>query len=159
MLQLSLKRKMNIVLGALLHDIGKYKIDKKILNKPNSLTAEEYEIIKAHTDINIRLIKNEVIKNIIKYHHENIDGTGYYYLINENIPYEAKIVRAADVFIALIEKRTYKQKLSKIQAIKIMTEESEYYDNVIFSKLKEIVEKKEQVKNKVILKKYINEKE
>lgn len=144
-LNVDTKKRFYIFIGALLHDFGKFKLDKVILNKPDELTAGEFEIIKTHTDIDFRLIRNQVIKNIILYHHENIDGTGYKNLIN--IPYEAKIVRICDMFVALTSKRVYHNKISELEAIIVMTKEMKNFDRYIFNQFVKLVIKDDKSYN------------
>ena len=96
-----------------LHDIGKIKIENKILDKPGKLTIEEFEIIKKHPLFGIELISDlnlsKIVKNLILYHHEKWDGTGYpCSLCGNNIPLEARIVGLRDVYDALRENRCYK---------------------------------------------------
>lgn len=136
-LQLGKIRKINIFIGAVLHDIGKYKIDRKILNKPCELTDEEFEIMKGHVDIKYFPFENKVVRNIIFYHHENEDGTGYKKMTD--IPIESKIVHICDVFDALTHKRVYHDKVTELEAIKILLEESKNYDINILHKFIKIV--------------------
>ena len=126
----------NIVLAASMHDIGKIKIPDAILNKPGKLTAEEYEIMKKHSEFGGDIIRKtmsnveeqeycDVAYNIARYHHERYDGTGYPEgLKGEEIPLEARIMAFADVYDALISERVYKKALSKEEAIKIIEDGS-----------------------------------
>ncbi len=102
-----------IRLYAPLHDVGKVGIDKSILTKSGKLTKEEYQLIKEHVSIGARILGDSAIdpmaKNIVLYHHEKWNGTGYKFgLSGEDIPLEARIVSLADVFDALISRRVYK---------------------------------------------------
>lgn len=104
-----------IYLGGLLHDIGKISIPESILNKPAKLTQDEYDIVKQHPSTGYSIIKDipSLIKtgvlDIVLYHHERYDGTGYPEgLKGENIPYLARITAVADAFDAMISKRVYK---------------------------------------------------
>lgn len=116
----------NITLAALLHDIGKNEIDKKILDKPSKLTLEEYEIIKNHSKLGYEALKNKesissTIKVAVLEHHENEDGTGYPRNIKgENIHIFAKIIHVADVYDALISKRVYKKAYEPSEAIEYL---------------------------------------
>ncbi|MFA6013938.1 MAG: HD domain-containing phosphohydrolase [Gallionellaceae bacterium] len=105
-----------------LHDVGKITIPDRVLLKPGSLTADEFTEMKTHTtrgreiidtmllNFNIQCPKDiDMIRNIVAYHHESIDGNGYPEgLAGKNIPLEARIVAAADVFDALTSARSYK---------------------------------------------------
>ena len=110
-----------------LHDIGKIGIRDAILLKPSTYTEEEYKIIKEHSLIGasivgqLGLLDNE--KQIIKYHHERFDGTGYPEgLKNKEIPLLARILSVADVYDALASDRAYRKKMEKSEIIKILKE-------------------------------------
>ena len=106
--------------ASMLHDIGKIGIDEAILNKPDSLTPEEYETVKTHTVIGAELLGKmkdygdsplvQVAAQICRWHHERWDGSGYPDgLRGEAIPIAAQIVALADVYDALISERAYKK--------------------------------------------------
>jgi len=106
-----------VYLTALLHDIGKIGIPDQILNKPGKLTDEEYAVIKEHTNIGYRILKNMDIIPYIKdgahYHHERYDGKGYPKgLSAEDIPLIARIICVADSFDAMYSQRIYRPKFS-----------------------------------------------
>jgi HD-GYP domain-containing protein (c-di-GMP phosphodiesterase class II) len=110
-------------ISAVLHDIGKIGIDDQILRKPDRLNPEEYNAIKLHADMGAEIIDHiKQLKNVIpgvKYHHEQIDGTGYPEgLRGENIPIIAKIVSVTDTYDAMTTDRPYRRALSKEMAIK-----------------------------------------
>ena len=110
-------------ISAVLHDIGKIGIDDQILRKPDRLNPEEYNAIKQHADMGAEIIDHiKQLKNIIpgvKYHHEQLDGTGYPEgLKGEKIPIIAKIVAVADTYDAMTTDRPYRKGLSKELAIK-----------------------------------------
>jgi putative two-component system response regulator len=105
-----------IELAAAMHDTGKIGIPDAILKKPDTLDAEEWEIMKTHTRIGHDiLVKGEVplfqlAAEIALHHHERWDGTGYpQRLAGEYIPEPARIAAVADVFDALSMKRPYKE--------------------------------------------------
>ncbi|MCQ6563091.1 HD domain-containing phosphohydrolase [Paenibacillus mendelii] len=123
--------------SSILHDIGKSAIPEGILYKPGRLADYERTIIEMHTVIGVDIIgkiyselddeifENEfsTAKNIILYHHEKWDGTGYpHRLRGTEIPLEARIVSVVDVFDALISKRPYKEKWSIPQAVQYLQE-------------------------------------
>lgn len=136
-LKLSVKKTFFIFVGAILHDVGKLKVDKFVLNKPDVLTAEEFEVIKTHVDINLKCISNQTIRNIILYHHENVDGSGYKGLTF--IPFESKVVRICDVFDALTHDRIYHTKILPIEALETLIKEKIIFDNTILSCFIEMV--------------------
>lgn len=98
---------------ASLHDVGKIAVPERILRKQGPLTAEEFSEMKLHTIKGWRIIQGlglgAVAENIIHYHHEKWDGSGYPEgLRGEQIPLEARILALADVYDALRQKRVYK---------------------------------------------------
>lgn len=101
---------------ALLHDIGKIGIPDRILNKPTSLTKEEYDIMKSHVLKGAEVLKDfTLIDHVAEgalYHHERYDGTGYVHgLKGEEIPLNARIICIADAFDAMTANRVYRKKL------------------------------------------------
>lgn len=115
----------SIIKGAFLHDVGKIGIRDNILLKPGKLTDEEYEIMKSHVTHGVEVIENsdwlEDAKDIVGYHHEKYDGSGYGEgLSGESIPIRARIFAIADVFDALTSKRPYKEPLTYEETIDIL---------------------------------------
>ncbi len=111
---------------ASLHDIGKIGISDLILKKPGVLTHEEFEEMKKHSEIGYRMIRNlgvgSIATNIIRYHHEKWDGSGYpEKLSGESIPIEARIVALADVYDALRQERVYKEAFDHEKAVEIIS--------------------------------------
>lgn len=99
--------------AALFHDIGKNAIPHAILNKPGRLTPEEFHIIRTHTTIGQEQLTQEAKALsaaiiVAQQHHERLDGSGYMGLEEKNIHPYAKLVAVADVFDALISRRSYK---------------------------------------------------
>jgi putative nucleotidyltransferase with HDIG domain len=115
-----------LVMGGLLHDIGKAKIPLEILNKPAPLTSEEFDQMKRHPNIGVDLaiksgIKDKDIIAVIGGHHEKWSGKGYPNRRKGNeIPEAARIAAIADVFDALTAKRVYKKPMSSRNAISII---------------------------------------
>ena len=110
---------------AYLHDIGKLFIPSSILQKPAQLTPDEYEIMKQHTTLGYKLcIKDTKLRPYHVgpyYHHEALDGTGYPRgLVRKDIPYEGQIIRVADEFDAIVNKRQYKSHVGISDALKII---------------------------------------
>jgi HD-GYP domain-containing protein (c-di-GMP phosphodiesterase class II) len=119
-----------------LHDIGKIGIPDEVLLKPGKLSDDEVEIMRTHShkgrEIIDDLLENfelenieyiSMLRNIIEYHHESIDGKGYPLGIKgEQIPIEARIVAVADVFDALTSVRPYKDAWSNEKAFNLLGE-------------------------------------
>lgn len=107
---------------ALLHDIGKIGIPDRVLNKPDRLTDEEYEVMKSHVTRGAEILKNfTLIDNVTEgalYHHERYDGRGYVHgLKGEEIPLNARIIGIADAFDAMTANRVYRKKLEINQVL------------------------------------------
>ena len=105
--------------------MGKIGIPDAILNKPTSLTEEEYELIKAHTVIGADILKNitiiDHVAEIAKYHHERWDGKGYPEgLQGDEIPLWSQIVGIVDVYDALVSPRVYKKAFSHEKAMEMI---------------------------------------
>ena len=128
----------DVVNSAPLHDIGKIQVSDVILNKPGKLTNEEFEIMKTHTIAGAEVLQHAMntvseedsgylkeAMNLAHYHHEKWNGTGYPCgLKGEEIPLSARIMAVADVFDALVSKRSYKDGFPFEKAISIIEEGS-----------------------------------
>ena len=126
-LELPKEVQREIKYGSWLHDCGKIGVSEVVLNRDRKLTDEEYELMKMHSfwgaDVAAKANLSQVAQNIIYYHHERYDGTGYPKgLSGENIPLEARIVAVADVYDALINERPYRKGYPVDEAIRLMKE-------------------------------------
>ena len=112
--------------SALLHDLGKSKIDPDIINKDGKLTDKEFKKMMAHSSLGYTIglkigITNKNVLHGIKYHHEKMDGTGYPDgLLGSGIPIFARIIGLCDIFDALTSKRSYKEAMTTFEAVKLM---------------------------------------
>ncbi|MCL2101714.1 MAG: response regulator [Fibromonadales bacterium] len=126
-----------LVFSARLHDVGKIAISDIILNKPDKLTPEEFEIMKTHSQEGERIV-NQIIartgegmflrhaKFFAGYHHEHWNGKGYpRNLKGLNIPLQGRIMAIADVYDAVTSERPYKKAFSHEEAVRIITEEAD----------------------------------
>ena len=115
-----------ICLAAEYHDIGKSKIPASILFKPGKLTDDEWKIMKTHAKIGYDLMTDlpENVRLMILYHHEDINGGGYYHLNGNQIPIGSQILRICDVYDALTSDRCYRKSLSPEAAISYLNEQS-----------------------------------
>jgi len=123
-----------VISSARLHDIGKITITDLILNKPDKLTAEEYELMKTHASEGEKIIDSIIadsgdevfLKNaklFAGYHHERWDGTGYPHgLKAREIPLQGRIMAVVDVYDALISDRSYKKAFTHEEAVEIIKE-------------------------------------
>lgn len=111
-----------------LHDIGKVAIPAEILKKPSKLTEEEFNKVKEHVNIGYDLVRKlklgSVAENIVRYHHEKWNGTGYPLgLAGEKIPLEARIVGIVDVYDALRQTKTHRKGMTHAEALKVIESE------------------------------------
>ncbi len=118
-----------IELYASLHDVGKVGISDGLLKKKGRYTKPEWESMQNHVVIGAKMIESaqldDMAVNIVKYHHEWFDGSGYKYkLKGMDIPLEARIVALADVYDALSTKRSYKEAYSDEMVDRIILESS-----------------------------------
>ncbi|MBQ8092584.1 MAG: HD domain-containing protein [Clostridia bacterium] len=124
-----------VVGAAPLHDVGKIHIPDNILNKPGRLDEDEYTLMKSHAAVGGEIIDRvmemvsdesgylEEAHNLTEYHHERWDGKGYPCgLAGEAIPLSARIMAVADVFDALVSRRSYKAGFPFEKAISIIQE-------------------------------------
>jgi putative two-component system response regulator len=122
--------------AAPLHDVGKIGIPDSILLKPGKLTHQEFEVMKTHVQLGLKLLSPntsrlvQMAKLIALTHHERWDGTGYPNgLEGQDIPLVGQIVAIADVYDALVSKRPYKHAWKVSEAI----DEIRHYSGTWFS--------------------------
>ncbi len=112
----------NLSWAALLHDIGKIAITGQILNKPTTLTDEEFSTVKKHPERGCQVLEpipqlREILPGI-RHHHERFDGTGYPDgLQGEDIPLNARIISVGDTFDAIFSARAYRKAQTSDRAI------------------------------------------
>ena len=124
-----LKKDLNLVsleYAALMHDVGKLGIPEAVLNKPGKLTDEEWKVMRTHPKLGAEFLKPIVsFKHIlpwILYHHERVDGTGYYALPGSEIPFPARIISICDTYSAITMRRSYKEPHTHETAMQIINE-------------------------------------
>jgi putative nucleotidyltransferase with HDIG domain len=115
--------------AALLHDLGKLAVPNTILDKPGSLTEEEFAIVKQHPrlsrEILARIKPFQEMAEIAGAHHERLNGTGYPdNLQQEQLSLEAKLVAVADFYRALVEDRPYRKGMSHRDAMVVLEQAS-----------------------------------
>jgi HD-GYP domain-containing protein (c-di-GMP phosphodiesterase class II) len=120
-----------------IYDVGLVKIGYHIIKKPSELTPDERDKIRDHTVLGIEMLKTieamPKVKDIVLYHHENFDGTGYPgRLSGKLIPIGARIVRVVDSFRALISNRPYQKQYNVDEAIEILKHRAgTFYDPAV----------------------------
>ncbi len=123
----SIKHSINPVsleYAALMHDVGKLGVPESILNKPAKLDADEWVIMKQHPRVGVKILEPlqtfAHIMDWILYHHERIDGHGYYSQPGKQIPLPARIISIADTYSAITMRRSYKAPKTHEDAIQII---------------------------------------
>jgi len=138
-----------------LHDLAKVIIPEDIINKRGSLTEEEFEIVKKHSDLSYEMLKSTDLDsqtlNLIKNHHQNAKKTGYP-SVDENFVSDInlQILSLADMYSALREKRSYKSEMSKEQALAIINKEVKQgkFSTYVFKALVDYANEKNSIKLK-----------
>lgn len=111
-----------LLVGALLHDVGKIAVPDIVLKKPVILTPEEHALVRLHLVTGAKILKRiRVLWPIIpavKHHHERFDGEGYPEgLSSEEIPQAARVIQAADTLDAMTRDRSYQQGITWEEAL------------------------------------------
>ena len=138
------KERKIISFGAVLHDIGKLGVYENILNKPTALTDHEWSIIKSHPEVGANIIKNmkflESACDLVRHHHERLDGNGYPDGLKGNeISVGARIVAVADSFDAMTSDRPYRKAYSIVEALQQLKSQCDQYDEKIVKYLEELI--------------------
>jgi HD-GYP domain-containing protein (c-di-GMP phosphodiesterase class II) len=122
-MRLDATRRRNVEFAALLHDVGKIRIPKEIINKQGELDADEWEIIRRHTIEGETMLKQvggtlAHVGRFVRASHERFDGFGYPdRLAGEAIPIESRIVAVCDAFNAMTTDRSYRPALPTVEAV------------------------------------------
>lgn len=125
---LSIERQIieQLAIGAFLHDIGKIKIPKSILNKRKALSESEMALIKKHVSFSITLMEqitniSDLSVEVAALHHEKINGTGYPYgLSHDRISQYGRMIAICDIFDALTANRPHKAGIAPTNAFVIL---------------------------------------
>ncbi|MEW6541277.1 MAG: HD-GYP domain-containing protein [Bacillota bacterium] len=113
---------INLGVGALLHDAGKVRVPAEILNKPGSLTADEFDQVKLHCAHGRDILGGHPASSVIAYaHHERYNGGGYPLgLKGRDINYLAQMVGIADIYDALTSERCYRKAHAPHDALELI---------------------------------------
>ena len=136
--------------AALLHDTGKLAVPEYILNKPGALTASEFERMKVHAAVGADILKNiefpYPVEPIVRYHHENWDGSGYPEGIRgSDIPLGARILSVVDCYDALTSDRPYRPRMTRQQAEQVLLERrGKHYDPWVVDRFLQILDRLER---------------
>ncbi len=118
--------KTRMVLGALMHDVGKARIPLELLDKETPLTPEEQGIVRTHASLGYEILKSDgnwdpLTLKLVHEHHEYLNGTGYPRgLAGEAICDPVRMLTIVDVFSALVDKRSYKDPMSPRGAMQML---------------------------------------
>lgn len=128
----------DLALAGFLHDIGKLELVKYVRDhEGETLVIEEMKYVRRHPRLGAEILEkkgySQKIVDMVKFHHENCDGSGYpMNLSREDIPMGSRIIRVCDVFAALTNDRPYRKAFDIQTAMKLMIEESKDYDVQVF---------------------------
>ena len=120
----------SVRIGGILHDIGKIGVSRRILNKPGRLTVKERELMETHPDIGHRIclpLKKNLgpALEVIRHHHEKLDGSGYPdRLKGEEISTVARVMAVLDIYDALVTQRPYRKGMANEKALDILRQEA-----------------------------------
>lgn len=135
----------DIEVAGMLHDIGKLRASTYLYGgAEDTLNVEKMRYVRMHAKLGYEVVRqegySERICEMILYHHENYDGTGYpNNLMGENIPLGARVLRVCDVFVALTSDRPYRKAFDSKTAVELLIEEVRHFDMKIFLAFQSIV--------------------
>lgn len=122
-LGLAPERLRDLVVGGLLHDIGKLTVPDAILKKPGPLTDAEFHVVMGHVHTGVALLRelggfSDMVLRLVRGHHERFDGSGYPRAVaGDPIPLDVAVLAVCDVYDALISKRVYREAWSHERAL------------------------------------------
>lgn len=125
-----------VALAGILHDIGKIRLSHYV-EREDTMTVDEIKYVRMHSMFGSELLRRQgfskEIQDMVLYHHENYDGSGYpQNLRGEEIPLGARILRVCDVYAALLSDRPYRKAFDRDTAMSLMIEEVKNFDMRIF---------------------------
>ena len=131
-------------MGATVHDIGKLIVPADVLNKPGKLAPDEWDVVKRHPMAGVEMLAEMdfpgEVAPMVRSHHERWDGQGYPdQLAGEAIPRAARMLCIADVYDALMSKRSYKGALSHDAALDIMRSDVGQFDPQLFALFEDLM--------------------
>lgn len=127
-------------LGAMLHDVGKSRVDPRLINKPGKFTDEEFAKMKDHVLFGVNILKEnhdlpDKALEPVAQHHEKLTGIGYPYgLKNHKIGLFGRISSIVDIYDALTTERSYKKALTPFEALSFLSKTQKEYDQNFLTK-------------------------
>ena len=124
-----LNTKIEVAMGALLHDIGKSQVNQDILDKVEKLTTDDRLLIECHPQLGHQLLRKlclpKIVIDIAHYHHEKLDGSGYPDALDaRKIDIRTQIVTVADMYDAMATDRSYRPAMKNDEIFKILEEDN-----------------------------------
>jgi HD domain/GAF domain len=121
-LGLSTSEQLELELAARLHDVGKIRLSRALLERPGALTPEEYRLVQLHPIWGAELVSRVpglgAVALMIRHHHERVDGTGYPAgLDGDRIPLPARVVTVADAYATMVAGRPYRTPIPPANAV------------------------------------------
>ncbi|MDX6620080.1 MAG: hypothetical protein QOK36_2466, partial [Gaiellales bacterium] len=135
-----------VEVGSIIHDIGKIGVPDRVLLKPGKLDADEMEEIRRHPEISSYIVADldlpPIVHQMVRSHHERWDGRGYPDgLAGEEIPMAARIVGAADAFVAMTESRPYEGPRRHAEAVEeLMQGAGSHFDPQVVAAIVAVLE-------------------
>lgn len=126
--EMNLHDRLQIAIGSYLHDIGKFWVNQDVLNKVKGFSKDDRTLVEGHPQLGYHNLRHSnfsrEVYDIVHYHHERLDGSGYPELYTEKkISILTQIVSVADVYEALTADRVYHKAKTKDEAIEIMRQD------------------------------------
>ena len=134
-------------LCALVHDIGKYRLPKSVLEKEGPLTLDERRLMEKHPEYGEELLRKVEVEDhgrigkIVRHHHERIDGEGYPDRLTETeIPLLSKIISVADAYNAMTSKRSYRDAMpSQVARLRLAQAVGSQFDTSVVAAFEAIL--------------------
>lgn len=141
----------DIKFAAVLHDIGKIGISEYIITKPGRLTTDEYQVIQAHPMIGSDILASIAFltraKEYVRYHHEKLDGNGYYGKKKGEYPWETEIIVLADSFDALTSDRPYRKAIHpELAIVELKRSVGKQFDQNVFDAMVRYLKKRKTIR-------------
>lgn len=127
-----------VAVAGMLHDVGKLQISPYIYGRRrNTMKIEEMQYVRLHAKLGADILRrdgyDQDIVDMVHYHHENFDGSGYpYRMRGDEIPVGARIIRVCDVFSALVSNRPYRSAFDTETAFGMVIDEVRHFDMKVF---------------------------